>query len=209
VRVAEKQFKKTGLWMHTAQWGEVVVGALQGGAAGGADRVIDTSHGSGIPHGHTLWFRAEPVKGGEPVAIAPRPREQPVIVLDEHPDNTKVGVYTPPTDTQAVLNIIEGLGATWMATHETASGEVTCPHYDAGIEAGDNPEYAWVSLGLRKHLEFAHAVLPADHERFIGADLHAFHENLHNTLKGEGFPHRHVPEDNTLFGAPQWPWETA
>lgn len=206
---SEKLHKKTDLWEHSAQWGEIVVGAIVIGADGKPYQIIDTRHGEGIPHGgYTLWFRAQPLGGGDPVAVPPKPREMPVKVLDPDPDATKVGVYTLPSDADAVMLLVKELGAEWMATHDSKSGEVTCPEYALGYHASKDPKIWQYQGELKLHLEFAHGVKKEVIDLLGGEDTHTYHTHCHSDRKGEGFPHRHVPED-TLFGAPAWPWETA
>lgn len=203
---SEKLHKKTDLWEHRAQWGEVVVGAIVIGADGKPYRIIDTRHGEGIPSGFTLWFRAEPVAGGDPVVVPPKPREMPVTVLDPDPGAKKVGVYTPPSDSEAVMTLVEGLGAAWMATHDSVSGEVTCPEYNLGYHAA--PGGHLFGKELRQHLEFAHGVDQETIDKLPGEDAFTFHSHCHNDLVKGGFPHRHIPDETeTLMGAPKWPWE--
>lgn len=207
MKPSDKLHKKTDLWEHRAQWGEVVVGAIVIGMDNKPYRIIDTRHGEGIPSGFTLWFRAEPVAGGDPIVVKPRPREMPVTVLDPDPNARKVGVYTPPSDTEAVMALVEGLGAEWMATHDSKSGEVTCPEYNSGHHASKDPKVWHYSGELRLHLEFAHGVEKATVDQLLQDDLYTYHARHHNDLVKGGFPHRHVPEDLTLLGAPKWPWE--
>ena len=208
MRTSEKLHKKTTLWEHSPLWGAVVVGALVCGAHGQPYRIIDTRHGEGIPHGgYTLWFRAQPLAGGEAVPVPPKPREMPVTVLDPDPNATVVGVYTPPSDSEAVMLLTKELGAEWMATHDSKSGEVTCPEYNLGHHASPDPKVWHYSGELKLHLEFAHGVEKAVIDILGGDDLYTYHTHQHNDVRGAGFPHRHVPEDNTLFGAPNWPWE--
>lgn len=207
MRPSEKLHKKTELWEHSAQWGEIVVGAIVIGADGQPYRIIDTRHGESIPPGHTLWFRAQPLGGGDAVPVPPKPREMPVKVLDDNPANTSVGVYTLPSDADAVMLLVKELGAEWMATHDSKSGEVTCPEYNLGYHASQDPK-VWHNSGeLKLHLEFAHGVEKSTVDLMGQDDLYAQHSFHHHHMTGGGFPHRHVPEDNTLFGAPRWPWE--
>jgi hypothetical protein len=192
-----------GWFEHKGTWGEVTVGTIIADANSRTKRweIIDTSHGTApIPPMKTLWMRAREMTSGETFTVEPRTKTTRVIILTQDPADTSTPDYTPPSDTEAVWALVEGLGATLMASRDEATGEITCPDYtyESHLD-GDGAIYR----GLLEHMRVAHAWSERAGE--AGPNLasaitaHAQMHDLNNPLGKGGFPHRHVPEDLNLI----------
>lgn len=193
--------RRDGWYEHAGTWDEVTVGTIIADHQSRTRRweIIGTSHGTApIPPMKTLWMRAREMSSGEEFTVEPRTKTAKVIILTQDPADTETPDYAPPSDTEAVWALVEGLGATLMASIDSITGEVTCPDYinDSHLD-GD----AQVKRGLLEHMRVAHG-----HDHFDKADgladLITFHAQMHdlNNPAGKGgFPHRHVPEDLNLI----------
>lgn len=196
--------RRDGWYEHKGTWGEVVVGTVLADHNSRTRRweVVATSHGTApIPPMKTLWMRAREMTTGEEFTIEPRTKTARVIILTDSPADTSTGPYVGPTDTEAVWALVEGLGATLMASIDAATGEVTCPDYISDSHLPDDVERP-VFRGLIEHMRIAHNwAEQADAEALDLAGAITLHAELHHLQNhpGGGFPHRHVPEDLTLI----------
>lgn len=197
----DAQPRRDGWHEHKGTWAEVTVGTVIADANSRMRRweIIATSHGNApIPPMKTLWMRAREQASGEEFTVEPRTKTTRVIILTEDPRDTKTPDYTPPGDTEAVWALVEGLGATLLASRDEATGEITCPDYTYESHLDGDGR---IKLGLLEHMRIAHG-----HEHFDQEDdlpslitLHAQMHHLENPIGKGGFPHRHVPEDLTLI----------
>ena len=152
-----------------------------------------------VKFGDTLWMRAREQNSGTEFTIRPRSKVRGLTILTQSPLDTQTPAPTPPSDADAIWAIVEGLGATLLARRDEATGEITCPDY----ASGRNHLEGWPSRLLEgeiEHLRVAHHLLVD-----AGADMirvGALHESAHDQRVGQGkggFPHRHVPEDLSIF----------
>ena len=196
--------RRDGWYEHKGTWGEVVVGTVIADANSRTRRweIIATSHGTApIPPMKTLWMRAREMSSGEEFTVEPRTKTARVIILTDSPADTRTGPYVGPTDTEAVWALVEGLGASLMASIDEATGEITCPDYISDSHLADDTERP-VFRGLVEHMRIAHGGLQGlDHPELDLATAITMHAQLHRLQNhlGGGFPHRHVPEDLTLI----------
>lgn len=196
--------RRDGWFEHKGTWGEVTVGTVIADAGTRTKRweIIATSHGTGqIEPMKTLWMRAREQTTGEEFTSPPRTKTAKVTILTQDPADTTTTPPTPASDTEAVWALVEGLGATLMASIDAVTGEVTCPDYVNDSHLDDDGLGAPVKRGLLEHMRIAHS-----HDHFDTADdlaslitLHAQMHNLSNVSAFGGFPHRHVPEDLNLI----------
>lgn len=189
--------RKDGLYPHRGTWGEVTVGTMIADQKGNPWKVIATKHPPQVEFGHTLWFRIVNPQGEE-ASLPPRMVTAPVIILTLSPADIKTAPPTRPVDTDAIQAVIEGLGATLLATINNETGEVTCPSYifDSHIPGPGNNR---MSRGLLEHLQIAHGFDPnVLSPTWTYADIFQTHNNFHHANRegyGTGmFPHRHVEE---------------
>lgn len=193
--------RRDGWYEHKGTWGEVTVGTVLA-TQKRTERweVIDTSHGNHIQYGYTLWFRIREQTTGEIHAVQPKPKTAMATILTQDPRDTKTPPLTPPSDTEAIMLLIRELGADPMATRDETTGEITCPDY---TNRSHIPGYGQgrILRGLIEHMRFAHQMSVGDDLDLASATtLHgqAHHPQWPNIGKG-GFPHRHVPEDLSIF----------
>lgn len=186
--------RRDGWYEHKGTWGEVTVGTVIADSNSRTKRweIIDTSHGPDpIPTMKTLWMRAREQTTGEEFTSPPRTKTAKVIILTQDPADTTTPDYTPPSDTEAVWALVEGLGATLMASIDAETGEVTCPDYiDNSHLLYD--EFRPVYRGLIQHMMVAHQHT-VDHKIDL-AEAITMHGKLHNdpeTPNPGGFSHRH------------------
>lgn len=197
--------RRDGWYEHKGTWDEVTVGTVIADANSRTRRweIIATSHGTvPIPPMKTLWMRAREQTTGEEFTSPPRTKTSKVIILTQSPADTETPDYTPPSDTEAVWALVEGLGAQLMASIDTETGEVTCPDY---IEDSHllYDEFRPIYRGLLEHMRVAHGAddlgNPAERDLAAMITLHGQMHDPNNPLGKGGFPHRHVPEDLTLI----------
>jgi hypothetical protein len=195
--------RRDGWYEHKGIWDEVTVGTVIGTKKRSeAFEVIATAHGPGIPFGHTLWFKVKNLVSGKETPISPKWRQDPVTILTRDPRDTRTPDRTHPVDAEAVMLLIQELGAETLASWDAKTGVVTCPDYvyKSHLE-GDGKR----RRGLREHLEFAHGIetpIELDDAWEDLRRLDAIHAEAHkNPVAGRGFPHRHVPDlDPEYFG---------
>lgn len=194
--------RRDGWFEHKGTWDEVTVGTVIADPNSRTKRweIIATSHGTvPIPAMKTLWMRAREQVSGEEFTSPPRTKTAKVIILTQDPADTTTPDYTPPSDTEAVWALVEGLGATLMASIDSVTREVTCPDYIDDSHLSPD-EHRPIYRGLVEHVWVAHGVGGAADLDL--AELITAHAKMHHTDdpsgKG-GFPHRHVPEDLTLI----------
>lgn len=196
--------RRDGWYEHAGTWDEVTVGTIIADHQSRTRRweIIGTSHGTApIPPMKTLWMRAREMTSGAEFTVEPRTKTAKVIILTQDPADTQTPDYTPPSDTEAVWELVRGLGATLMASVDSATGEVTCPDYinDSHLDI----DHAPIHRGLLEHMRVAHdwseriGEGPLDYADSI--TLHAQMHDLNNPEGKGGFPHRHVPEDLNLI----------
>lgn len=201
--------RRDGWFEHKGTWGEVTVGTVLAdptGARSKAWEVIAMAHpadGKQIEYGDTLWMRVREVTSGQEVTLPPRNKTYAVTILTKDPRDTTTPDQTPASDSEVIALLVEKLGATHLATRDHVTGEITCPDYAAGHthEGGTKGGMA----DEMEHLRFAHGV---DTKRFEDmhwdtriAEVTSHHGRLHMNREPSpgGFPHRHVPEDLSLF----------
>lgn len=197
--------RRDGWFEHKGTWQEVVVGTVMASKKRSERwEVIDTAMGepgTHVQYGRTLYFRVREQTTGVEHTIPPKQKTSQVIILTQDPRDTKTGPVTPPSDADAIMLLVKELGAEVMATRDEATGEITCPDYtyDSHIPGSGDRQ---ISRGLIEHLRFAHQQ-PVDDDIDL-VSLITLHGQAHNpkwpNIGKGGFPHRHVPEDLSLFG---------
>lgn len=184
-----------GWFEHKGTWDEVTVGTVI------ADRerrslrweIIDVAHGQQVEYGHTLWMRAREQASGEEFTVHPRFKNTSVTILTQDPADTQTPEPTWPSDSEAIMRLVEELGATTIATHDQRTGEVTCPDYAAGYHATEDWKYGREEI---LHLRLAHGLeVPDDMPLPERMRLHGDAHHPSSPVGKGGFPHRHVPED--------------
>lgn len=187
--------KKNDLVEVRVPAGEVVIGSIIAGRTkADAWEIVDMAHGDQIEDLHTLWWKAVNLSTGEIVAIPPRSKTALLTVLRESEDAEPETSDARPSDADAIMLLVEKLGASIIARKDNETGEVTCPSYET--------HKGWTDLGHRAeydlHLRLAHnidvaALDPEDVARRV--ELHGqAHNPRHPEIGKTGFPHRHVPE---------------
>jgi hypothetical protein len=194
--------RRDGWFEHKATWAEVGIGDIIGqrDSRTAGWEIVDVSQATQVQYGYTLWMRARSILDpSREVTIQPRLKVDPVVLLTRDPADTKSEGPSAPSDADAIMELVNQLGAHLLATRDLATGEIVCPDYIDRTHVPDGPQR--VSRGLIEHLRVAHGQ-PVDD----GTDLVSL-SNLHgqsqdprwpNIGKG-GFPHRHVPEDPALY----------
>lgn len=201
--------RRDGYFEHVGTWDEVTVGTIltdPEGYRSKAWEVIAQAHpsdGKQIEFGRTLWMRVREVTSGEEHTLPPKMKHASVKILTKDPRDTQTPDPTPASDSEMLALLVEKLGATHLATRDNVTGEITCPDYASGKthEGGTRGGMA----DEMEHLRFAHGV---DTTRF--EEMHwderirevtSFHGRLHANREPSpgGFPHRHVPEDLSIF----------
>lgn len=186
--------RRDGWFEHRAAWGEVVVGTVIASSKRSERwEITEVAHGAQVEPGHTLWMRAREQSTGAECTVKPRMKNSLLTILTQDPADTITGDPTAPSDTEAILLLVEELGAEVMATRDHVTGEVTCPNFEAG--------YILPGNSFINHLQFAHG-MAVNHD-LSNKDVVTLHGQSHdprwpNIGKG-GFPHRHVPEDLSIF----------
>ena len=202
------QPRRDGWFEHQGTWEEVVVGTVIANRQRRSERweIIDQALTAPIEYGHTLWMRAREQTSGEEFTVRPRPKTSKVVILTRDPADTSTGERALPSDAEAVRLLVESLGATALASRDNETGEILCPDYDAGHLAPGQS-----SGGMRaqmEHMRFAHGIdttdleaLPFDERLRQVVTLHGRAHNAQHqaAINKGGFPHRHVPEDLTIF----------
>lgn len=198
----DAQPRRDGWFEHAGTWGEVTVGTVIASHNSRLERweIIEQRHGPGIPFDSTLWMRAREQTTGVEFTIVPRVKVTKVTILTQSPADTETPPAEPPSDAEAVGLLVEKLGATLLASHDTATGEWTCPDY---VLDSHLPEDGINTLpGLLEHLAVAHGhPVPGDIPLAKAIQRHG---KLHDVdvlarSASAGFPHRHVPEDLTIY----------
>ena len=201
--------RRDGWFEHAATWGEVTVGTILADPAGGRTlvyEVIEARQGDPIEHNATLWHLVREVNSGEQFPIPPRFKDSPVVILTDSPATEEPMPYVLPADAEAVRLLVAELGATHLAAYDAATGETTCPNYDAGHvhEGGVRRD----SAALLEHMRFAHGIDTTELEALEGHDRTVAVTTLHGRAHDQrfradinrgGFPHRHVPEHHPIF----------
>lgn len=187
-----------GWFEHRGTWGEVVLGTVLADHERRSKRweIVDVAMHAPVRYGDTLWMRAREQVSGEEVTIAPRVKVHPVTILTQDPADTATAEPTPPSDAEATLLLIQELGAEVLAHHDTVTGEVVCPDY-IHRGHGDQP-HRNIRDGLVEHLRVAHGIKAGDGDYLAISKIHDA-EHHPRTQGSGGFPHRHVPEDLTIF----------
>jgi len=193
--------RRDGWFEHAGTWGEVTVGTVIAAPNSRTQRweIIATSHGTTqIPFMKTLWMRAREQTTGAEFTSPPRTKTSKVIILTRDPADTTTPAYVAPSDTDAVWAVVEGLGATLLATRDSATDEITCPDYivESHLETDEKP----LTRGLIEHMRLAHGATVDDSLDYHAAiSLHGPMHDADNPSGKGGFPHRHVPEDLNLI----------
>ena len=199
--------RRDGWFEHKGTWEEVTVGTVIASQKRSERwEITEQAHGTQVEFGHTLWMRAREQTTGQEFTVRPRNKTSAVTILTQDPGDTKTAPPTEPSDAEAIMLLVRKLGATHLATRDNETGEITCPDYDSGHthEGGQRG-------GCRdemEHLRFAHGIDTADlealpfDERIV--QVITLHGRAHNPkymaeINKGGFPHRHVPEDLTIF----------
>lgn len=193
--------RRDGWFEHDGTWGEVGVGTVIATPNSRKQRweIVDVAMSTPVPYMKTLWMRAREQTTGQEFTVEPRTKTAKAIILTQDPADTRTAGPTPPSDADAVWALVEGLGATLMASRDEATGEITCPDYvnESHIEGLDAP----IKRGLLDHMKIAHGHDHFDHDDELASliTLHAQMHDVNNPAGKSGFPHRHVPEDLTLI----------
>lgn len=199
--------RRDGWFEHAGTWGEVSVGTVIATPKRSQRwEITEQAHGTQVEFGHTLWMRAREQTTGEEFTVQPRSKNSKVIILTQDPADTQTAPPTPASDSDALVLLVEKLGATHLATRDEVTGEITCPDYASGRTHKDK-----ISGGMAdemEHMRFAHGIdtsaleaLPFDEHIRAVTTLHgrAHDPNHQAEINKGGFPHRHVPEDLTIF----------
>lgn len=194
--------RRDGWFEHRGIWDEVTVGTVVGnGKRSEAYEVLATAHGQQVEYGYTLWFQMKNLVTGEVFPVEPKWKVAPVTILTRDPRDIKTPDVTFPVDSEAIMLVVQELGAETMAMHDSKTGEVHCPDYI--LHPGHLKAPKARQRGLREHLKFAHGleVVVLDNWEEDLNNLHAKHSGAHKhpQMTG-GFPHRHVPEDLDYLG---------
>lgn len=193
--------RRDGYFEHRGTWGEVGIGTLLGHREkrSAVYEVIDIAQATHARYGFTNWIRIRDRATGEEHSLEPRPRSQGTIILTLDPRDEVVRESSHPTDAEAIMTVVRTLGAELLASHDTATGEVTCPDY---IHRSHIPGYGdrQISRGLIEHLRIAHRHPVDDGTDLITlANTHGMaHDPRWPNIGKGGFPHRHVPEEPEL-----------
>lgn len=193
--------RRDGWFEHKAEWGEVQLGTVIA-TAKRSERweIIDIAMGHPVPPGETLWMKAREQTTGAEFAIHPRLKNRPVTILTQDPADTVGMPVQPPSDADAIMLLVQELGAETMASRDNVTGEIVCPDY---IERSHLTGAAKCRRGLVEHMALAHGH-PVDEDLDIGtlASLHGqAHDPRWPNIGKSGFPHRHVPDiDLSMFG---------
>lgn len=193
--------RRDGWFEHRGTWEEVTVGTIVAGRKR-TERweILEVAHGRQVEFGFTLWMRARDQVSGDVYTMKPRPKVDPVTILTQDPRDTETPDPTAPTDTEAIMVLVEMLGAVQLARRNETTGEVTCPDYESGRHhlPGHLEDLHRAEV---EHLRFAHGTSVNDD--VSAEDLTTLHGQAHNpkwpNIGKAGFPHRHVPEDLKLF----------
>lgn len=201
------QPRRDGWFEHRGTWEEVTVGTVIASQKRSQRwEIIEQAHGIQVEYGHTLFMRAREQTTGEEYTVSPRNKTYPVTILTQDPADTKTAEPTPPSDSEAIELLVRELGAVHLATRDEKTGEITCPNYAMGHS--HNERTTGGMADEMEHLRFAHGIdtahleaLPFD-ERI--REVTTLHGRAHNPkhqaeVNRGGFPHRHVPEDLTIF----------
>lgn len=202
--------RRDGWFEHRGTWGEVVVGTVLADPGGSRTKrweVTEVAHGLQVEYGHTLWMRIKDQDSGEEHTVAPRMKNSPVRILTRDPRDTQTGEPTPPSDAEAIMLLVKELGAEVLASRDNFTGEITCPDYASGANHLA-PGAGQMTRGYLEHLRFAHGMDTSAIESLHWEErirqvtiVHGqAHDPKHPDVGKGGFPHRHVPEDLSLFG---------
>lgn len=193
--------RRDGWFEHSGTWEEVTVGTVIASRKRSERwEIIDVAMSTHVQYGKTLWMRAREQTTGAEYTVEPRNKTSPVTILTQDPRDTKTPPPTEPSDAEAIMLLVRELGAEVMASKDNETGEITCPDYTYRSHI---PGYGdrQISRGLIEHMRFAHAHPVDDDIDF--ATLITLHGQAHNpkwpNIGKGGFPHRHVPEDLSMF----------
>ena len=201
----EAQPRRDGFLERVGTWGEVTVGSVIASSLSRTRRweIIATANPGQIEYGHTLWFRMRDQVTGEEVSVKPRPVSIKVVFLMSSDEEVPPPV-TPAHDADQIALLVEKLGAQEIATRDHETGEIHCPDYSG---PGAAPGGIVAEL---EHLRICHGLDTSGLEAITNytdrdREVITTHGRLHGrnaaTIMpgGKGFPHRHVPEDRTMF----------
>lgn len=192
--------RRDGWFEHDGRWGEVTVGTVIANSQRRTERweVIEQAMSTPVPFLSTLWMRVREMTTGQMFTVPPRNVTTKVIILTEDPADTTTPPRTPPSDVDAIMLVIEQLGATLLASRDETTGEIVCPDYiyDTHLPT----EFSLDILpGLIEHLQIAHGVEADAGLSLVEAiTLHGRAHDLSTGVTQGGFAHRHVPEDITV-----------
>lgn len=190
--------RRDGWFEHDGVWGEVTVGTvIASGRRTERWEIVEQAMATPVPPMKTLWMRAREQTTGAEFTVEPRTKTNKVIILTQDPADTETPPLAPPSDADAVMLLVEELGATLLATRDETTGEITCPDYtyESHLD-GDGA----ILRGLIEHMQIAHGMVA--HADLSLVDAITFHARAHDHNSGltqGGFPHRHVPEDLKLL----------
>lgn len=194
--------RRDGLFEHRGTWGEVTVGTVIANRERRSQRweIIEVSMATQVQFGFTLWMRAREQTTGEEFTVKPRLKVSPVTILTTDPRDTQTAPPTAPSDADAIMLLVKELGAEILASRDNETGEIVCPDYVAQSHIPGFGE-GQCRRGLVEHLKFAHQTEVADDADLVS--LYTMHGHAHDprwpNIGKAGFPHRHVPEDMTIY----------
>ena len=192
--------RRDGWYEHNGTWGEVTVGTVIADVQFRSKRweIIEQAHGQQVQYGYTLWMRAREMSTGEEFTVKPRVKVSKLVILSQDPADTTTPERTPPSDSDAILLLVEKLGATHLASRDDKTGEIVCPDYTYDSHLPD--KISPIRLGLIEHMRHAHDIAAPDNMALLEAiNTHARGHLLESGTGKGGFPHRHVPEDSYLI----------
>lgn len=194
--------RRDGWFEHKGTWQEVVVGTVIASRKRSERwEIVDIAMNTHVEYGKTLWMRAREQTSGVEYTVPPKQKTTQVTILTQDPRDTKTGDVTAPSDADAIMLLVKELGAEVMATRDNETGEITCPDYTYHSHIPGHGDRQ-ISRGLIEHLRFAHQHPVNDDIDLVS--LITLHGQAHNpkwpNIGKGGFPHRHVPEDLSMFG---------
>jgi hypothetical protein len=194
--------RKDGLDEIWGTWGDLTVGMVIE-ANNRKWTVTDSAMPAQFQYGSSVWFKFR-AANGEETTYPPQSLRRKVKILRE--PGTEPPKPTLPEGCAEAALLVEMLGATEIATIDTATGIIWCPDYTMGGHATEDYHYGREEI---LHLRLAHGIDTSGIEAMeLGnartVAIATTHGGLHDkhadsrAVPGRGFPHRH-PEHPEFF----------